>query len=105
MPSGPAGRTVPAGARGEEAGRFGRVIQASKKQGVEPPGIYYLFAGRPEATPHLCNFMHEVMRGPSDLSAGQRELIAALGFSADQLPEAEREKEVGFTRHGDRLNR
>ncbi len=64
--------------RGEATGRFGRVIEASRKQGVEPPGIYYLFAGRPEATPHLCNFMDEVMRGPSDLSAGQRELIAAF---------------------------
>ncbi len=64
--------------RGDEAGRFGRVIEASKKQGVEPPGIYYLFAARPEATPHLSNFMHEVMRGPSDLSAGERELIAAF---------------------------
>jgi len=63
---------------GADVGRFGRVIEASKKRGVEPPGIYYLFAGRPEATPHLCNFMQEVMRGSSDLSAGQRELIAAF---------------------------
>ena len=63
--------------RGGEVGRFGRVIEASRKAGVEPPGIYYLFAARPEATPHLCNYMQEVMRGPSDLSAGQRELIAA----------------------------
>ena len=64
--------------RGDEAGRFGRVIEASRKQGVEPPGIYYLFAARPAATPHLCNFMEEVMRGPSDLTPGQRELIAAF---------------------------
>ena len=64
--------------RGGEAGRFGRVIEASRKQGVEPPGIYYLFAARPEATPHLCNFMQEVMRGDSDLSGGQRELIASF---------------------------
>lgn len=64
--------------RSGDAGRFGRVIEASKQQGVEPPGIYYLFAGRPAATPHLCNFMHEVMRGPSELSAGERELIAAF---------------------------
>lgn len=64
--------------RGGEVGRFGRVIQASQKQGIEPPGIYYLFAARPEATPHLCNFMEEVMRGKSDLSAGQRELIASF---------------------------
>ena len=64
--------------RGGEVGRFGRVIAAAKKRGEEPPGIYYLFAGRPEATPHLCNFMEEVMRGPSDLSPGQRELIASF---------------------------
>ena len=64
--------------RGGEVGRFGRVIEASKQRGIEPPGIYYLFAARPEATPHLCNFMHEVMRGPSDLSPGQRELIASF---------------------------
>ena len=64
--------------RGGEVGRFSRVIEASRKQGVEPPGIYYLFAARPEATPHLCNFMQEVMRGDSDLSGGQRELIASF---------------------------
>ncbi len=64
--------------RGADAGRFGRVIEASRKQGVEAPGIYYLFAARPAATPHLCNFMEEVMRGPSDLTPGQRELIAAF---------------------------
>ena len=61
-----------------EVGRFGRVIEACKRHGAQPPGIYYLFAARPAATPHLCNFMQEVMRGPSDLSAGQRELIAAF---------------------------
>ena len=60
-----------------DVGRFGRVIEACKKHGTQPPGIYYLFAARPAATPHLCNFMQEVMRGPSDLSAGLRELIAA----------------------------
>jgi len=63
---------------GGEVGRFGRVIAASKKQGIEPPGIYYLFAARPAATPHLCNFMEEVMRGESELSPGLRELIASF---------------------------
>ncbi len=62
----------------KDIGRFGRVIEACKRDDIQPPGIYYLFAGRPAATPHLCNFMHEVMRGTSDLSAGQRELIAAF---------------------------
>jgi alkylhydroperoxidase family enzyme len=64
--------------RSAEAGRFGSAIEASKRQGTEPPGIYYLFAARPEAAVHLGAFMHEVMRGPSELSAGQRELIAAF---------------------------
>ena len=64
--------------RGEETGRFGRVIEACRKQGTEPPGIYHLFAARPAAAKHLCNFAHEVMRGPSPLSPGWRELIGAF---------------------------
>ena len=64
--------------RDGDVGRFGRVIAACKKAGTQPPGIYYLFAARPEATPHLCNFVEEVMRGPSDLSPGQRELIGTF---------------------------
>jgi len=64
--------------RSAQAGRFGRAIEACRKQGTQPPGIYYLFAARPEAAPHLGAFMQEVMRGPSDLGAGQRELIAAF---------------------------
>jgi hypothetical protein len=64
--------------RAEEAGRFGRVIREAQSRGQQPPGIYYLFAARPEASGPLCDFVHEVMRGPSDLSPGQRELIAAF---------------------------
>ena len=61
-----------------EAGRFGRAIKSLKAQGKEPPGIYYLFSQRPAAAKHLCDYMQEVMRGPSPLPPGQRELIAAL---------------------------
>jgi alkylhydroperoxidase family enzyme len=60
-----------------DVGRFGRVIEACRQQGTQPPGIYYLFAAGPLATPHLCNFMQAIMRGPSELSSGKRELIAA----------------------------
>ncbi len=62
----------------EDAGRYGRTITALRKQGKQPPGLYYLFAQRADAAKHLAGFMQCVMRGPSDLSAGQRELIAAM---------------------------
>ena len=61
----------------EAAGRFGRVIQAGRQAGRETPGIYHLFAWRPQAAQHLGHFMEEVMRRPSALTPGQRELIAA----------------------------
>ena len=61
-----------------EAGRYGRVIAHCRTQGTEPPGIYYLFAQRPLAAKHLSNFMEDVMRGPSELSPGFRELIATF---------------------------
>ena len=62
----------------EEAGRFGRVITACRERGIPMPQIYLLFAHRPKQAKHLAGFMHELMRGPSDLSPGLRELIAAL---------------------------
>ncbi|MFV1958703.1 MAG: peroxidase [Planctomycetota bacterium] len=61
----------------DEAGRFGKAIRAARRAGRAVPEIYHLFAFRPRAAHHLANFMQEVMRGPSSLSAGQRELIAA----------------------------
>ena len=42
------------------------------------PQIMHLLAFKPETTNHLSAFTHEVMRGPSPLSAGFRELIAAF---------------------------
>ena len=61
----------------ESAGRFGRVIENQRKAGKPPPGIYYLFAQRPIAAKHMGGFMQDVMRSDSDLSSGERELIAA----------------------------
>lgn len=49
---------------------------------AEMPDIQSLFAYRPDSTEHLARFTHEVMRGPSELSPGQRELIAA--FTSDR---------------------
>ena len=62
---------------GEEAGRFGHVIESGRKTGQAIPEIYHLFAFRPEAAKHLGHLMQEIMRGDGSLSAGWRELIAA----------------------------
>lgn len=60
-----------------DAGRIGRALEAARAAGKEPPGLYWLFAHRPAAARALGAFMQEVMRGPSPLSHGERELIAA----------------------------
>lgn len=62
-----------------EAGRYGRVIQGARKQGLPFPQIYHLFVWNPAAAKHLGNMMQEVMRGEtSELSSGWKELIAAF---------------------------
>lgn len=61
----------------DEAGRFGRVIDAGRKAGQPIPEIYHLFAFRPRAAQHLGHLMQEIMRGDGALSGGWRELIAA----------------------------
>jgi hypothetical protein len=62
---------------GADAGRFGDAIRASRAHGRPIPQIYHLFAQNPAAAAHLGRFMQEVMRGPSPLPPGLRELIAA----------------------------
>lgn len=59
------------------AGRYGRVVTSCRKQGRPAPGIYHLFAQRPIAAKAMGDFMQDVMRSESELSAGERELIAA----------------------------
>jgi len=48
------------------------------------PQIYHLFAFKPGANRHLMSYTREVMRGPSPLSAGFRELIAAFTSSKNR---------------------
>ena len=52
--------------------------------GVPIPQILHLFAYKPERTDYLALFTQEVMRGPSPLLPGQRELIAALTSKLNQ---------------------
>ncbi|RKH35136.1 peroxidase [Corallococcus praedator] len=61
----------------ESDGHYGRMIAMARASGFPSPQIWHLFAFKPRMTEALSAFTHEVMRGPSPLSAGLRELIAA----------------------------
>ncbi len=61
-------------------------IRAMRKAGAAVPQILHLFAYKPEVTGHLSAFSQAVMRGPSPLSAGFRELIAAFTSKLNQCP-------------------
>lgn len=55
----------------------GERIRNMKAAGIPVPQILHLIAFKPH-TKHLTRFTQGVMRGPSPLSAGMRELIAAF---------------------------
>lgn len=59
-------------------GPLGDELRRAAAAGAEYPQILHLFAFKPEQGVHLSRYAHAVMRGPSPLSPGQRELIAAL---------------------------
>ncbi|MGE5326791.1 MAG: peroxidase [Deltaproteobacteria bacterium] len=67
-----------------KAGPAGAQFAAMEAQGVPVPQILYLFGYKPEMTDHLSRFTQELMRGPSPLSPGMRELIAAFTSSRNQ---------------------
>jgi alkylhydroperoxidase family enzyme len=69
-----------------KAGPASAQFAAMEQAGVPVPQILYLFAFRPRMTDHLSRFTQELMRGPSPLSPGQRELIAAFTSSRNQCP-------------------
>lgn len=72
-------KAVPGGLRGLE-------IRAAKAVGLPIPQILHLFAFKPDRTRHLMDFTQGVMRGPSPLSPGHRELIAALVSRKNDCP-------------------
>lgn len=69
-----------------KAGPAGEQFAAMEAQGIPVPQILYLFAYKPRLTEHLSRFTQELMRGPSPLTPGQRELIAAFTSSRNQCP-------------------
>jgi len=69
-----------------KAGPKGPEFEVMEAQGVPVPQILYLFAFRPRMTDHLSRFTQELMRGPSPLSPGTRELIAAFTSNRNECP-------------------
>ena len=65
-------------------GNYAGPIAGMRSAGVPVPQIMHLFAFKPERTDHLARFTQDVMRGPSELLPGQRELIAALTSKLNQ---------------------
>ncbi|MGH7663793.1 MAG: peroxidase [Gemmatimonadaceae bacterium] len=59
-------------------GSRGAGFEQMRTAGIPIPQVLHLFAYKPQRTDHLSRFTQDVMRGPSPLSPGQRELIAAL---------------------------
>ena len=64
--------------RSKPASAYGRVIESLRDAGRPVPQIMHLFAYKPDRTDFLSRFTQGVMRGPSPLPAGLRELIAAF---------------------------
>jgi uncharacterized peroxidase-related enzyme len=61
----------------EAPGVYRDLIEAARARGGEYPRIWDLFAFRESLTTHLARFTQGVLRSPSSLSPGFRELIAA----------------------------
>lgn len=68
------------------AQRFSEAAEKLGSAGAPIPQIWHLFSFKPEMTNHLAAFTQGVMRGPSPLSAGMRELIAAFTSRRNDCP-------------------
>jgi hypothetical protein len=69
-----------------EPGPYRDFIEMAKGAGSEYSQIWHLFAFRSKAGDYLARFTQEIMRGPSPLSPGMRELIAAFTSSGNACP-------------------
>ena len=70
----------------QPAGTYAGVIGGLKAAGLPVPQIMHLFAYKPDRTRFLSQFTQGVMRGPSPLSPGFRELIAAFTSRRNHCP-------------------
>lgn len=67
-------------------GQYAKLIQQMRAAGGPVSQIFHLFAFKAGATDHLSRFTQAVMRGPSPLSPGMRELIAAFISQENHCP-------------------
>ncbi len=67
-------------------GSYGDKLAAARAAGHHVPQIWHLFAYKPDRTEFLAQFTQGVMRGPSPLSPGLRELIAAFTSRRNDCP-------------------
>lgn len=77
---------LPGVENGAKPGPYGDMIGKMRSVHATIPQIFFNFAFKPEAGKHLARFSQEVMRGPSPLSPGIRELIAAFTSKANHCP-------------------
>jgi alkylhydroperoxidase family enzyme len=61
-------------------------IRQMRDAGLPVPQIMHLFAFKMDRTEHLARFTQGVMRGPSPLPPGIRELIAAFTSRRNECP-------------------
>ena len=69
-----------------QPGPYRDLIQMMQRHGSDYPQIWHLFAYLPAATEHLARFTQAMLRGPSPLSPGMRELIAAYTSQRNDCP-------------------
>ena len=67
-------------------GSRGEMMARLRAANIPIPQIQHLFAFKTDRTDHLARFTQGVMRGPSPLSPGQRELIAAFTSRRNDCP-------------------
>lgn len=67
-------------------GGIREMIERMAEAGLPAPQIWHLFKFKPDVTEHLAAFTQGVMRGPSPLSPGMRELIAAFTSRRNDCP-------------------
>ena len=70
----------------EPQGAYSQRIEKVRSMGLPVPQIMHLFAFKPDRTEHLAQFTQGVMRGPSPLEPGIRELIAAFTSRRNDCP-------------------
>jgi alkylhydroperoxidase family enzyme len=70
----------------EGDGNYTEKIKQMKAHNLPIPEIWHLFAFKPEMTEHLAKLTEAAMRGPSPLSHGFRELIAAFTSHKNACP-------------------